>query len=141
MLAFDNNVIYFFFSAQVFEEEDFEIRDYDYNLIPDTPNARSCYMLKEVEDELMKKIRNTSTNDTQYLQAIVNRLRFLRHLLQSLIAIWPDKKVSATEAEMGEIQKLLTSALDAMPIIKKTISMGTQPEPNGILYDLCFYIH
>lgn len=116
----------------MFEEEDFEIRDYEYNLIPDTPNTRSCYMLKEVEDELMKKIRNQSTNDTEDFQAIVNRLRFLRHLLQALIAIWPDKKVSATEAEMAEIQKLLTSALDAMPIIKKTIAKGTQPEPNGM---------
>lgn len=121
------------FSAQVFEEEDFEIRDYEYNLIPDTANVRACYMLKEAEDEFMKKIRAAPTagNGTEDLQAIVNRLRFLRHLLQSLIAIWPDKKVSATEAEMGEIQKLLTGALDAIPIIKRTIAKGTQPEPNG----------
>lgn len=90
-------------------------------------------MLKECEDECMKKIRSVptnGTNGTEDLQAIVNRLRFLRHLLQSLIAIWPDKKVSATETEMGEIQKLLNGALDAMPIIKKTIAKGTQPEPN-----------
>lgn len=123
-----------FRSAQVFEEEDFEVRDYDYNLFPDITNAKACSMLKEVEDDLTRKLKNNvegvadDVNATDETQAIISRLRFLRLLLQALIAIWPDKKLSPTEAEMGEIQKFLSAAVDLVPTIRKTISIGTQPE-------------
>lgn len=130
----------FFSSAQVFEEEDFEVRDYEYNLVPDISNAKACYMLKEVEDELIKKIKNNvdglsdNAHALDETQAIINRLRFLRLLLQALIAIWPDKKLSPTEGEMGEIQRLLSGAFDLVPAIKKTIALGTQPEVGGKYY-------
>lgn len=126
-----------FRSAQVFEEEDFEVRDYEYNLFPDITNAKACYMLKEVEDDLIRKLKNNvdgvadDVNAVDETQAIISRLRFLRLLLQALIAIWPDKKLSPTDAEMGEIQKFLSAAADLVPTIRKTISLGTQPEVGG----------
>lgn len=43
------------FSAKVFEEEDFDPRDYNYVLTPDIANTKACFMLKEAEDELIKK--------------------------------------------------------------------------------------
>lgn len=134
---YHNNDVHGIFSAQVFEEEDFEVRDYEYNLVPDISNPKACYMLKEVEDELIKKIKNNVdglSDDARALdetQAIINRLRFLRLLLQALVAIWPDKKLSPTEAEMGEITRLLNGASDLVPAIKKTIALGTQPESGG----------
>lgn len=113
----------------VYEEEDFEIRDYEYTLEPDMTNSKSCFMLKEAEDELTKKIKS-GQDTSEEIQAIVNRLKFLRLVLQALVAIWPDKNISPTQIEMVEIQKLLSGAIDVMPGIKKTISLGTQPNGN-----------
>lgn len=48
------------YSAKVFEEEDFDPRDYGYVLTPDIVNTKACYMLKEAEDKLMKKIKTSS---------------------------------------------------------------------------------
>lgn len=45
------------FSAKVFEEEDFDPRDYGYVLIPDVVNTKACFSLKEAEDELIKKVK------------------------------------------------------------------------------------
>lgn len=132
--------MFFFFghySAVVYEEEDFEIRDYEYTLEPDMTNSKSCFMLKEAEDDLTKKIKS-GQDTTEETQAIVNRLKFLRLVLQALVAIWPDKNISPNQIEMVEIQKLLSGAIDVMPGIKKTISLGTQP--NGA-YGYHFHFH
>lgn len=45
------------FSAKVFEEEDFDPRDYGYVLTPDVVNTKACFMLKEAEDELTKQLK------------------------------------------------------------------------------------
>lgn len=39
----------------MFEEEDFDPRDYGYVLTPDIVNTKACFMLKEAEDELTKQ--------------------------------------------------------------------------------------
>lgn len=41
----------------MFEEEDFDPRDYNYVLTPDIANTKACFMLKEAEDELTKKAK------------------------------------------------------------------------------------
>lgn len=123
------NFANFCFSAVVYEEEDFEIRDYEYTLEPDMTNSKSCFMLKEAEDDLIKKIKS-GQDTSEEAHAIVHRLKFLRLVLQALVAIWPDKNISPTQIEMVEIQKLLSGAVDVMPGIKKTISLGTQPNGN-----------
>lgn len=48
----------FNFSAKVFEEEDFDPRDYGYVLTPDILNTKACFMLKDAEDELTKKAKS-----------------------------------------------------------------------------------
>lgn len=49
--------IFGIFSAKVFEEEDFDPRDYGYVLTPDIVNNKACVMLKEAEDELTKQLK------------------------------------------------------------------------------------
>lgn len=44
-------------SAKVYEEEDFDPRDYNYTLTPDIVNTKACFMLKEAEEELLKKAK------------------------------------------------------------------------------------
>lgn len=41
----------------MFEEEDFDPRDYGYVLTPDVVNTKACFMLKEAEDELNKQVK------------------------------------------------------------------------------------
>lgn len=123
----------------MYEEEDFEIRDYEYTLEPDMSNSKSCFMLKEAEDDLIKKIKS-GQDTSEETPAIVNRLKFLRLMLQSLVAIWPDKNLSPTQIEMVEIQKLLSGAIDVMPAIKKSISLGTQPNGNVKCFQKIFSI-
>lgn len=68
----------------------------------------------------------------QGVQAIINRLKFLRLFLQALTALTPSKAKSPNEQEMGEIVRLLNNAIDMMPLIKRTIALGTQPDPKGM---------
>lgn len=67
----------------------------------------------------------------QGLQAIIGRLKFLRLFLQALTALAPSKSVSPNEQEMNEIVRLLNGAADLIPLMKRTICLGTQPDPNG----------
>lgn len=120
------------FSAKVFEEEDFDPRDYGYVLTPDVVNTKACYMLKEAEEELGKLSKLNSDGGNEGLQAIIGRLKFLRLFLQALTALAPSKSVSPNEQEMNEIVRLLNGAADLIPLIKRTICLGTQPDPNGM---------
>lgn len=54
---------FIYFSAKVFEEEDFDPRDYNYVLTPDIANTKACFMLKETEDELIKKAKAQNPNE------------------------------------------------------------------------------
>lgn len=51
--------------ALVFEEEDFQPMMYGYKLKPDVSESRAIGMLKEVEDDLQKKMRNKSSDANQ----------------------------------------------------------------------------
>lgn len=92
-------------------------------------------MLKDAENELNKKMKEQTGESQSQLNeeliATLNRLKFLRLLLQSLLQLYPTKSVSPNEMEMTEITKLLTGALQIMPAIKTTISLGTQPDPES----------
>lgn len=53
----------------------------------------------------------------------------------------PSKSISPNEQEMNEIVRLLNNAVDLMPLIKRTINLGTQPDPNGNFpkFQLCTF--
>ena len=46
------------FRALVFEEEDFQPMVYGYRLVPDVSEPRTMGMLKEVEEELHRRMRS-----------------------------------------------------------------------------------
>lgn len=74
------------------------------------------------------------------LTAVFNRVKFERLLLQSLVLLYPTKLVSPNELEMSEISKLLTNAADFMPAIRKTVSRGTQPDPDSkVFFDFSLF--
>lgn len=115
----------------MFEEEDYDARGYGYELKPDLTVVKSCFMLKEAEDELIKKAKSESNEVPEDVQAVAHRLKFVRLALQALNALKPVKSVSPNEQEMNEIVRLLNGAIDLTPTVKKTIALGTQPQENG----------
>lgn len=87
-------------------------------------------MLKDCENDIQKRFREmeVSSDSFETLNAVSNRIKFTRLLLQSLLLLFPTKSFSPNEMEMSEISKLLTSALELLPAINKTIAQGTQPD-------------
>lgn len=86
------------FSSKVFEEEDFDPRDYGYVLMPDVVNTKACFMLKEAEDELAKQLKsNPDAAEVSFSDKLVksNHRRPLLTVLLSLLLIetlsiqWP----------------------------------------------------
>lgn len=74
-----NQFEYFFSfcSAKVFEEEDYDARGYGYELKPDLTVVKSCFMLKEAEEELIKKAKNES-NEVPEVCYYLNLAHFSR---------------------------------------------------------------
>lgn len=119
----------------MYDEEDFQPGLYNFSLCNDLSDQKVVAMLKDAENELNKKLKEQTTGESQInedLNATLNRLKFLRLLLQSLLQLYPTKSLSPNEMEMAEITKLLTGALQIMPAIKTTISLGTQPDPESM---------
>lgn len=118
----------------MYEEEDFELRDYEFNVQPKVTDARASDQLKEAEDILLHRRTKPCTNgEASENAAIIGRLRFVRLLLDALVPIWPDtpNKVAPNKAEMADIQKLLAAALESIHTIRSSIDLGSQPAPGA----------
>lgn len=120
----------FHFSARVYEEEDLQPGLYSLNLCNELSDQKVIASLKDCENDIQKKMREVDAASDKFedLTAVLNRIKFERLLLQSLILLYPSKSFSPNETEMGEISKLLTSAAELMSPIKNTLDRGTQPE-------------
>lgn len=121
------------FSARVYEEEDFQPGLYSFNLCNDLSDQKVLASLKESENDIQKRFREMEASGDKFddLTAVFNRIKFQRLMLQSLLLMYPSKSFSPNEMEMAEIAKLLTSAAELMPAIKRTVSRGTQPDPES----------
>lgn len=49
----------------MYEEEDYDARGYGYELKPDVTVVKSCFLLKEAEEELIKRAKSESTEVTE----------------------------------------------------------------------------
>jgi hypothetical protein len=114
----------------VYEEEDFQPALFNFNLCNELSDQKVVASLKDAENDLQKRLREVeaASEKAEDITAVLNRVKFQRLLLQSLLLLFPSKSVSPDEQEMIEIAKLLTSAGELMPSIKKTIMRGTQPD-------------
>ncbi len=123
------------YSARVYEEEDFQPAIYKFDLCYELSDQRVVSMMKDCENDIQKRFRDIDATSEAYetLNAVFNRIKFTRMLLQSLLLLFPTKLLSPNEAEMAEITKLLTSALELLPNINKTIERGTKPDVESML--------
>ncbi|XP_049541353.1 N-alpha-acetyltransferase 35, NatC auxiliary subunit isoform X1 [Anopheles darlingi] len=133
--------------AHVFEEEDFQLSSFDYNMSADVSEAKALSMLKAAEEDLIKKAKDAEEErEKEELHALLARIRFTRLFLQSMVSLYPVKNssmwqghggawheitlqsVAPTKNEMIDIVKTLNGALELAQTIEKTIELGTQPE-------------
>lgn len=86
----------------------------------------TCLKVLETVD-LKKQLKALESTSEEYLEltAVFNRVKFLRLLLQSLVFLYPVKSDTPDELGMAEIARLLSSAAEVMPAIKRTIDRGT----------------
>lgn len=120
--------------AAVFEEEDFQAMTYGFKMANNVTDLRVTGMLKDVEDELQRKVKSTRTRQgeqrdpeverehQQYL-ALFNRIKFTRLLLTALITF--TKKETSS---VGEAQKLVIQAADLLSAIHSSIQHGIQSQ-------------
>lgn len=115
------------FRAIIFEEEDFQPLMFPYPL-KETPHNTVYTMLKQAEEELIKAAKNSTTDDqAEDVQAVINRLKFLRFFLDTLISFEYDEAKKDIDIR---VVKQLNILSDLLVSLKKTIDRGTQPEPN-----------
>ncbi|TSL97348.1 N-alpha-acetyltransferase 35, NatC auxiliary subunit [Bagarius yarrelli] len=120
--------------AAVFEEEDFQAMTYGFKMANNVTDLRVTGMLKDVEDELQRKVKSTRSRqgeqrdpevelDHQQCLALFSRIKFTRLLLTALIS-FTKKETSA----VSEAQKLMSQAADLLPAIHSTIQYGIQSQ-------------
>lgn len=124
-------------SARVYEEEDFQPGLYNFNLCNELSDQKVVATLKESETDIQRRLREMEATSEAFedLTAVFNRIKFQRVMLQCLLLLFPSKTLSPNELEMSEIAKLLTTAAELMPAIKRTVSRGTQPDPDSKLVE------
>ncbi|XP_042909668.1 N-alpha-acetyltransferase 35, NatC auxiliary subunit isoform X2 [Parasteatoda tepidariorum] len=123
--------------AGVFEEEDFQPVMYGYKLANEIPIGKATTMMKEVEDELQKKVKITRSKpgeeqptevQIQHEDAVAlcSRIKFCRLFYQALMT-FQKKKCQAVE----ECDRFLIQCLELIPVIEKTIHLGISPDPKA----------
>uniref|UniRef100_A0A8D3BBE5 N-alpha-acetyltransferase 35, NatC auxiliary subunit n=1 Tax=Scophthalmus maximus TaxID=52904 RepID=A0A8D3BBE5_SCOMX len=120
--------------AAVFEEEDFQAMTYGFKMANNVTDLRVTGMLKDVEDELQRKVKGTRSRqgeqrnpevelEHQQWLALFNRIKFTRLILTALIAF--TKKETSS---VGEAQKLVAQAADILSAIHSSIQHGIQSQ-------------
>uniref|UniRef100_A0A671T2H6 N-alpha-acetyltransferase 35, NatC auxiliary subunit n=1 Tax=Sinocyclocheilus anshuiensis TaxID=1608454 RepID=A0A671T2H6_9TELE len=115
--------------AAVFEEarrsEDFQAMTYGFKMANNVTDLRVTGMLKDVEDELQRKVKSTRSRqgeqrdpevelDHQQCLALFSCVTFTRLLLST--------------SAVSEAQKLMTQAADLLPAIHSTVQYGIQSQ-------------
>ncbi|XP_064608764.1 N-alpha-acetyltransferase 35, NatC auxiliary subunit-like [Liolophura sinensis] len=124
--------------ANVFEEEDFQPMTYGFKMCGDVTDVRVMGMMKEVEDEYNRVLKNTRVKSGEERDAatekkhelavaVHTRIRFYRLFLSMLISFTKDKCEGVPQA-----QKILEQLTELVPIMKKTEPLGIQPEQREV---------
>uniref|UniRef100_A0A8C8JRG4 N-alpha-acetyltransferase 35, NatC auxiliary subunit n=1 Tax=Oncorhynchus tshawytscha TaxID=74940 RepID=A0A8C8JRG4_ONCTS len=120
--------------AAVFEEEDFQAMTYGFKMANNVTDLRVTGMLKDVEDELQRKVKSTRSRqgeqrdpevelEHQQCLALFSRIKFTRLLLTAVIAFTKKETSSVSEA-----QKLMQQAADLLPALRSSIEHGIQSQ-------------
>lgn len=67
--------------ALVYEEEDFQTMSYGYKLKPDVPESKAIALIKDVEEDLLKRLRNKQFDVNQGLVSDCWNIHSLNNLI------------------------------------------------------------
>ncbi|KAL5004056.1 hypothetical protein ScPMuIL_017512 [Solemya velum] len=120
--------------ASVFEEEDFQPMTYGFKLAADVSDMRCTGMMKEVEDDLNRTMKNTrskagaerdSATEQEHDEAVAlhSRVKFYRLFLTMLLSFGKDRCEGIPQA-----QKLLSQLSELLPNIRSTVDIGIKPD-------------
>ena len=109
-------------SASCFEEEDFLTCTYGFDLASKVTISKVVGSIKDAEDDIIRKSKKKDLSALD--QAILDRLKFWRHLLLTLQNIHTFEKCN-----LGTLQDNLTSAIEYLPLLKTTFKLGTAAVP------------
>lgn len=90
---------------------------YGYYLHPDISDQRMVGMLREIEEDLHRKIRTKPGDETNALYA---RIKYLRVFLQVLFSFRKDDNGPC----MPEIQRLLLTCTEMLYVVQDTVYLG-----------------
>lgn len=124
--------------AGAFEEEDFQPVTYGFKMAAETSDVRAIGMMKEVEEELNRIIKNTRSkpgtqrdSDTELEHnlsvAVYNRIKFYRMFLTVLMSFSKEKCEGIPQA-----QRLLTQLIELVPAMTSELDLGIQAEGGGV---------
>lgn len=109
-------------SAAVHEEEDFQPIIFPYP--PEEVSHEAVYaMLKQAEDNLIKATKSASDEQTDYMQAVINRLKFIRYFMDTLSAFYEAK----VDIDI-KIVKQLNILSELLAVMKRSQEKGTQKD-------------
>lgn len=122
--------------AVVFEEEDFQSLAYSFRMAGEIADSQASCLLKDVEDELSKVIKNTrartgidrnSATEIEHDHAVAlhARIRFTRLFFMAILAFGREKCQGLDDA-----QKYLKQAKELIETMIKSISFGIQQSPD-----------
>ncbi|CAG2108905.1 unnamed protein product [Medioppia subpectinata] len=140
--------------ANVFEEEDFQPMVYGYQLATDLSDSKASSLMREVEEELSKKVKSLQRAVEKSSESEANRhdvechrltsglyfrIKFFRNLFQTLNTLKKEtfsktnRKLSANfEKQLVEdIEKYLNQCNEAIASWKDTIDCGVKPESSS----------
>lgn len=121
-------VKHFIDQAVVFEEEDYQSMQYGYRLVPDVSEQRTVGMLREVEEDIYRRIRQRpSQSEVDSLTALHARIKFVRLMFTVLGVLARQESEPESRKELrpeSELHKALITCSEQLNIMRNTISLG-----------------
>ncbi|KAF4529306.1 hypothetical protein B566_EDAN011400 [Ephemera danica] len=106
--------------AMVFEEEDFQPVVYGYRLVPDVTETRAIGMLREVEEDLNRRLKTLRSKAAEEKTAEM-QAEFTRLLFQALSCL-------GRRDQVLDQQRYLSGCIEVLQVLQKSVHRGVQPE-------------
>ncbi|KAE8751999.1 hypothetical protein FOCC_FOCC001162 [Frankliniella occidentalis] len=119
---------HFIDQAAVFEEEDYQPMQYGYRLVPDVSEQRTVGMLREVEEDLFRRLRQRPPQrEADCLGALLARIKFIRLLYSVLGVLGRQDTEPEARKELrpeSELHKALNMCSEQLTIMRSTIPLA-----------------
>lgn len=133
ILKISDMIINFIVTAKICEEEDFQVKNYGFDLCTNVNISKIIPKIKLIEDEIRVKIDNKNENQNLY-KALFVRIKFTKHFFLCLYIFKKYLNVQSSLSSKELILQLtenLNSCESLFPEWIKTIDYGIKPQDNS----------